>query len=145
MKVTFDYESEFGPAFYCTESLHLAIFYSIYSMKFNNSRGAVMAFDVPQEEFDELVALRVEGPTWKTMVSLCQTGKAQKAFADHELVRVVVVCISHDPDDARDPEKLCLYADQRAQFVFRGKSAKVLLADRAKVRVAVFDHSPSNP
>eukprot|EP00978_Attheya_sp_CCMP212_P011488 scaffold28361_cov51-Attheya_sp.AAC.2 len=74
------YESDFGPAFYCAESLHLAMLYSIYSMQFNDSdsRGAVMAFDVPQEEFNKLVALRVEGPTWKTMVSLCQAGKAQK-------------------------------------------------------------------
>ena len=135
------YASDFGPAFYCAESLHLAMLYSISSMEFNDSRGAVMAFDVPQEEFDKLEPLRVQGPTWKTMVSLCQTGKAHEAFADHELVNVVVGCVSHDPDDAH----LRPYNDERIQFAFRGDSSKILLADRAKVRVAVFAHSPANP
>ena len=135
------YASDFGPAFYCAESLHLAMLYSISSMEFNDSRGAVMAFDVPQEECDKLVALRVQGPTWKTMVSLCQTGKAHEAFADHELVNVVVGCVSHDPDDVH----LGPLNDKRIQFAFRGDSSKILLADRAKVRVAVFDHSPANP
>jgi hypothetical protein len=139
----FDYESDFGAAFYCTESLHLAMLYSIYNMNSNDDRGAVMAFDVPQEEFDELEALRIEGPTWKTMVSLCQTSKAHKAFANHEfLAKVAVGCMPHNPDDAHDPENLLAYDDdQRIQFGFRGNSGQVLLADHAKVRVAVFDYS----
>jgi hypothetical protein len=79
------------------------------------------------------------------MVSLCQTSKAHKAFADHELVKVVVGCIPHNPDDAHDPENLLPYDDQRIQFAFRGNSGEVLLADRDKVRVAVFDQSLANP
>ena len=100
-----------------------------------------MAFDVPQEEYNKLVALHVKGPTWKTMVYLCQTGKAHEAFADHELVNVVVGCVYHDPDDVH----LHPLNDKRIQFAFRGDSSKILLADRAKVRVAVFAHSPANP
>jgi hypothetical protein len=115
------YARDLGPAFYCAESLHLVMLYSNSSMEFNDSRGAAMAFDVPQVEYDELVVLRVEGPTWKTMVSLLQTGKAHEAFADHELVKVVVGCVSHDPDDAQ----LRPYDDERIHFAFRGNSGNM--------------------
>eukprot|EP00978_Attheya_sp_CCMP212_P039777 scaffold210296_cov52-Attheya_sp.AAC.2 len=100
----------------------------------------VMALDVPQEEFNKLVALRVEGPTWKTMISLCQAGKAHKAFADHELVKVVVGCVSHDPDDAHDLEKLRPYDDKciQSRQGSRGCVLSLLIARLADEELAAL-------
>jgi hypothetical protein len=99
------------------------------------SSGAVMAFDVPKEEFDELKTLHVERPSWNTMVFLCQSGRAHKAFFNHQLVKVVVGCVSHDPNDDHDPDKLCPHADRRIQFACRGNFGDVLHSDRDEVRV----------
>jgi hypothetical protein len=133
-------ESDFGPAFYCADGIHLSMLYSIYAVsEVGRSRGALISFDVPKPDFDAMNQLRLTGKGWADIVFQCQSGNADRALSSHKSAAVVVGCMSHDPEDAEAPHDVRAFDDRRMQFAFRKDAGEILPRDLERVRVALFD------
>jgi hypothetical protein len=69
-----------GPAFYCVEDMHMAMLYvcadAVPAAPTTVVRGAIMAFDIPEDTFTNLERLCVNAPgagewEWHPFVSYC--------------------------------------------------------------------------
>jgi hypothetical protein len=85
----FERESDFGPAFYCVEDMHMAMLYVVVvcaAVPAPTVRGAIMAFDIPQDTFTTLerLCVNVNAPEWEwhPFVSHCQGNDAKAAFTN---------------------------------------------------------------
>jgi hypothetical protein len=160
---------DFGPGFHCADdspsgvltSVRYAIGSAAYDVdddaaavlaaeRYGPSRAAVMCFDVPNEDLDNLNPTHLDGEEWEKFTALClkedppESGEGcyREAFiGEHHDAQLVVGKLVQNPrkmQKCKAPKSLP-FEDKRKQYTFRNKTGDVLFKDKTKVAVALFD------
>lgn len=140
---SFEALSDFGPGFYCTKNINVAFEYGMkqgISMEREGRRGAIMAFDVPSETYEACSKFEFTDDThWKLIVSGLRGVARKRKLALNALGRNTAVIIGKFSnaryDNTTDPQP----SGNELQYAFCQDHGNLLLRDRAKVKVAVFD------
>jgi hypothetical protein len=161
---------DFGPGFYCADdsppgvptSVRFAIGSTAYDVdddaaavlaaeRYGPSRAAVMCFDVPNEDLDNLNPTHLDGEEWEDFTALCLkenspgsgNGCYLEAFIgeNHHDAKLVVGKLVHNPRRMRKCKapKSLPFVDKRIQYAFRDLTRIVLIKDKPNVAVALFD------
>jgi hypothetical protein len=143
-QVNFHKIGDFGPAFYCADTVRTALRFAIMSALeegYGRRSASLVYFDVTNEDLDELTQTELEGDEWTEFTGHCLREKYQIAYAgersDLQLVKGKLVRKSHEVEhEGVPPEE---FEDNRKQYAFRKDAGNLLIANRGKMGVALFD------
>jgi hypothetical protein len=82
--VKFHGVGDFGPAFYCSDTVRTALRFAIMSALeegYGRRSASLIYFDVTNEDLDELTQTELEGDGWTQLTGHCLGGKYLSAYA----------------------------------------------------------------
>jgi hypothetical protein len=143
----FERVGDFGPAFHCSDQMPTALKFAIFSAIIVSCEGSrrsasLMYFDVPNNDMNNLHKYDIQNEAeWGAFTKNCIGGKWKVAFADRNDVGLVTGKLVHNAglvscDDEVEP---VAYEDGRMQYAFRKQTGDMLLVDKSKMGVALFD------
>jgi hypothetical protein len=135
---------DFGAGFYCADTLRTALRFAILSALlegFGRRSVSLIYFDVKNDDLGELNQIEVEGADWTEFTGQCLSGKKRDAYVGErsalQLMKGKVVRNPHQVElDGLTPQA---FEDQRKQYAFREKAGNLLLENKGKMGVALFD------
>jgi len=110
--------------------------------------ASLIYFDVPEGDLDKLNQTEFVGDEWAEFTGLCLTDKQEDATLWKAVVisNLSLAILMHNPHEvvykSDAPKK---FNDNRKQYAFREKAGNLLLKDRSKMGVVLFDvHVPKS-
>jgi hypothetical protein len=160
---------DFGPGFYCTDNVPTSVRSALSSAlfvddddaaavlsaidrgeRYGPSRAAIICVDVPKEDLRGLRTSNLDGQQeWEDFTQLClkedptEPGEGcfwQAFVGEHQDAQLVVGKLMHSPHEMEKS-----FEDGCKRFAFTDKVGNVLLKDKTKMAVALFDVYLGNP
>jgi hypothetical protein len=149
---------DFGPAFYCADnvrtSIRFAIATALYEVplalealqgRYGPMRASLIYFDVKKDDLANLEQLDLDdGDEWTTFTGQClalaEDGEDITYSGERVALQLVMGKLVHNPHEVEHDEATSeAFGDARRQYAFREKAGDLLLGDKEKVGVALFD------
>jgi hypothetical protein len=97
--------------------------------------------NVKNDDLDELNQIELEGAEWAEFTGQCLCGEKRDAYVgERSALQLVKGELVHNPHEVElDGLTPQAFEDQRKQYAFREKAGNLLLENKGKIGVALFD------
>lgn len=136
---------DFGSGFYCADMVRTAFRFAMLTALehgFGRQSASLMYFDVENNDLEQLKQIQLEGEPWTEWTGKCLKNKEETVYhgEGRSGLQLVIGSLVHNPHQVElEGATAETFEDNRKQYSFRKEAGNLLLKDRNKMGVALFD------
>ena len=135
---------DFGSGFYCADKVRTALrFATLTALTTGKGRqsSSLIYFDVDDDDLSQLNKMHVGGDEWTEWTGECLKDQEDTVYkGERDGLQLIIGKLVRNPHEVElDGEPSEAFEDSRLQYCFRKETGNLLLKDKTKMGVALFD------